>query len=78
LDDRVPEDLAPLHPQLADRAGGGNAAIDIKQVVVSAIGVEPGGEHARSSVFLRLQDERAGAVAEAGRRSCDPPNRAIG
>ena len=47
VDDRVAEHLLALHPQLADRAGGRDAAVDIEQVVVAAVGVEPGGEDAR-------------------------------
>ena len=46
IDDGVAEHLRALHPQLADRAGGRGAAIDIEQVVVAPVGVEPGGEDA--------------------------------
>ena len=45
--DRVAEHLLALHPELADRAGGRDAAVDIEQIVVAPVGVEPGGEDAR-------------------------------
>ena len=78
VDDRVAEHLLALHPQLADRAGGRDAAVDIEQVVVAAVGVEPGGEDAAILGVLGLQHDRAGAVAEqdAGRRG--PPSRGSG
>src|SRR3546814_8162913 len=53
-----------LHAKLADRAGGGNAAIDIEEIVMAAVGVEPRGENALILGFLGLQYERPGAVPE--------------
>src|SRR3546814_6952283 len=57
-------DVCSSDLKLADRAGGGNAAIDIEEIVMAAVGVEPRGENALILGFLGLQYERPGAVPE--------------
>ena len=53
VDDRVAKHLAPLHPHLADRAGGRGAAIDIEQFVVPPVGMEPRREDAAPASSVR-------------------------
>ena len=66
--DRVAEDLLALHAQMADRARGGRAAIDVELVAVPAVGAQMRGEHAAVAELAvaapRFQHHRAGAVAE--------------
>src|SRR4029079_18801219 len=63
VDDRVPEHLAPLHPQFYDRAGGRRSAVDEEQVVVAPVGVEASDEDSALR-FLGAEDERACPVTE--------------
>jgi hypothetical protein len=67
------ENLLALHLQYTRRPAGGDAAIDIEQIAVAPVGIEVGGEDAavggRAVAFLGLEDQRAGPVAETGRRS---------
>jgi hypothetical protein len=68
------EDFLALHPQMAGGAGR-HAAIDIKDVLVAAVGMQVGGQDAAvgggAGALGRLKHQRAGAVAEqhAGARS---------
>src|SRR3954451_2991463 len=43
---RLSEDLAPLHPRTAGAAGGGRPAVDIEDVVLTAIGMQMRGQDA--------------------------------
>src|SRR5215218_1260930 len=63
IDDRMAEDLAALHSQLADGARGRRPTIDEKQIIVASVGVEPCREDAPVAI-LRAKHQRAGPVAE--------------
>ena len=62
---RVAEHLLALHPQIADGAGRGRPAIDIEQVVMRAVGVEMGREHAALRRPAALVASRSSTTAPA-------------
>src|SRR3546814_12601722 len=49
--DRMAKHFLALHAKLADRAGVGNAAIDIEENVMAALGGELGGEKSLNPAF---------------------------
>ena len=66
--DRMLEDLAALHAQMADGLGRGRPAVDVELVLVAAVGAQMRGQNAAvvagPGCSLRFQHHRAGAIAE--------------
>ena len=64
----VAEHLAPVHAQMAGGLGRARTAVDVEQVLEAAVGADARRQDAAvlaaAELRLRLQHDRAGAVAE--------------